>query len=261
MGALKRHPTQYKGVFYREVERIGFKGLERMYYIVFKKDGKLYEEKVGGQYRDNMTPARANRVRAAKIEGYEATKQAIKAEQAKTVWTIDRLWDEYIGPKPETKSFQTDRYRYQKYLQSPLGKKEPVDLSQIELHRLKITLAKNLSAKTVKNILELFERIVNFGAKKGLCQGLRFKIEMPRLNNLKTEFLTDEQLSDLLAAIDTDPDIQAGTLLRLALCTGMRRGELLKLQWADVDFEQGFITIREPKGGKDQVIPLNQAAR
>ena len=183
MGALKRHPTQYKGVFYREVERIGLKGIERMYYIVFKKEGKLYEEKVGGQYRDNMTPARAHRVRAAKIEGYEATKRAIKAEQAKTIWTIDRLWYEYIGPKPATKSFQTDRYRYQKYLQSPLGKKEPEDISQIELHRLKITLAKTLSAKTVKNILELLERIVNFGVKKGLCQGLNFKIEMPKLNN------------------------------------------------------------------------------
>ena len=91
--------------------------------------------------------------------------------------------------------------------------------------------------------------------------GLRFKIEMPKLNNLKTEFLTNEQLAGLLAAIDADTDIQAGTFLKLALCTGMRRGELLKLQWADVDYENGFIHIRQPKGGKDQIIPLNQAAR
>ncbi len=41
----------------------------------------------------------------------------------------------------------------------------------------------------------------------------------------------------------------------------MRRGELFKLRWDDIDFDRGFIHIRDPKGGKDQTIPLNQAAR
>jgi len=42
----------------------------------------------------------------------------------------------------------------------------------------------------------------------------------------------------------------------------MRLGELLKLQWDDIDFERGFIHVRHnPKGGKDQTIPLSHAAR
>ena len=221
----------------------------------------MIEEKAGRQYQDDMTPARAARLRAAKIDGKEPSRKEVREAKAAHTWTIDHLWHEYITPKPDTKGFQTDRYRFQKFLQAPFGKKEPQDISQIELHRLKINLARTLSAKTVKNVLELFERIVNFGVKKGLCQGLKFKIEMPKLNYCKTEFLTDEQLSDLLTAIDTDYDTQAGTLLKLALGTGMRRGELLKLQWEDVDFENGFIHIRQPKGGKDQIIPLNQIAR
>ena len=44
---MKRHKTNYPGVFYREAKRIGNKGLEGVYYIVFKKDGKVHEEKVG----------------------------------------------------------------------------------------------------------------------------------------------------------------------------------------------------------------------
>ena len=43
--------------------------------------------------------------------------------------------------------------------------------------------------------------------------------------------------------------------------TGMRRGELFKLEWRDIDFERGFIHIRHPKGGKSQKIPLNDVAR
>jgi hypothetical protein len=37
---MKRQKTGYPGVFYREAERIGGTGLERVYYIVFKKDGR-----------------------------------------------------------------------------------------------------------------------------------------------------------------------------------------------------------------------------
>jgi integrase len=90
----------------------------------------------------------------------------------------------------------------------------------------------------------LLERIVNFGVKKGLCPGLGFKIEFPKVNNLRTEDLTPEQLSNLMAALDEEQDIQAANLMRMALLTGMRRGELFKLEWQDVDFDRGFIHIR-----------------
>lgn len=49
--------------------------------------------------------------------------------------------------------------------------------------------------------------------------------------------------------------------MKMALYTGMRRGELFRLTWADCDFERGFIFIRAPKGGKSQTIPMNAAAR
>ena len=44
---MKRHKTSYPGIFYREVDRLGGPGKERVYYIVFKKAGKVHEEKVG----------------------------------------------------------------------------------------------------------------------------------------------------------------------------------------------------------------------
>jgi integrase len=78
---------------------------------------------------------------------------------------------------------------------------------------------------------------------------------------LVTEDLSPEQLSDLLTAIDQEADPQAANFLRLILYTGLRRGELFKLQWADVDFDRGFINLRVPKGGTDAKIPLNPAAR
>jgi integrase len=129
-----------------------------------------------------------------------------------------------MSDKPASKGFKTDAYRYAKFLQATLGEKEPKAIAQIDTHWLRINLAKTLSPKTVKNVLELLERIINFGVKKGLCAGLGFKIEMPKVNNLKTEDLTLEQLSNLLAAIDQDHDLQAANFMRMVLFTGMRRG-------------------------------------
>ncbi|MFH1103241.1 MAG: site-specific integrase, partial [Pseudomonadota bacterium] len=97
--------------------------------------------------------------------------------------------------------------------------------------------------------------------KKQLCKSPGFKVELPKANTEKTEDLDPEQLRALLDVIEADPLNPAGPMMKLALFTGMRRGEMFKLQWPDVDFEKGFIHIRDPKGGKDQTIPLNRETR
>ena len=130
---MKRHKTTYPGVFYREARRIGGKGLERVYYIVFKKGGKFYEEKVGRQFADDMTAARAARIRGERIEGKRRSRKEIREAAAQIKWTVDRLWQQYMGDKPDTIGFKTDRYRYGKFLQSPFGGKEPGAIAQIDL--------------------------------------------------------------------------------------------------------------------------------
>jgi integrase len=257
---MKREKTNYPGVFYREAERIGGNGLEKVYYILFKKDGKLIEEKAGRQFKDNMTPAKAARIRADRIENKRKSKKEIREEKATAAWTIDRLRQQYFADKPATKGWTTDGYRYDKYLKAGLGNMEPQAITQMHVHRLRLNLSKTLAPQTVKHLLRLLARIINFGVNRGLCPGLKFKIEMPKVNNLVTEDLSPEQLSDLLTAIDQEPDVQAANFLRLILFTGLRRGEIFRLKWADLDF-RGFINLREPKGGTDVKIPMNPAAK
>lgn len=81
------------------------------------------------------------------------------------------------------------------------------------------------------------------------------------MDNIKTEDLSHEQLKKLLDAINASDDMEAANMMRMALFTGMRRGELFKLKWQDIDFDRGFITIKDPKGGVSQKIPLNDQAR
>ena len=131
---MKRNKTKYPGVFYREAKRIGEKGIEKVYYIVFKKDGKNIEEKAGRQYADDMTPARAAGIRAERIEGKRLSrkqirekKEAIKKAKANR-WTISRLWKEYKKNNPRLKGIVTDQNRFKNHIEPKFGDKEPKDI-------------------------------------------------------------------------------------------------------------------------------------
>jgi len=176
-------------------------------------------------------------------------------------WTIDRLWAEYAAQREDNDSFRTDMGRYKNYLREPFGDKEPSEILQLDIDRLRVKLLKKKSPQTVKHILALLKRIIKFGADRGLCAPLGFAIKLPRVDNCKTEFLTSDEIQRLLDAIKNDKHPQAGNIMLMALYTGMRRGEILNLQWRDIDFGNGFINIRESKGGKAQKIPLNDGAR
>ncbi len=263
----KRFNTDYPGVFYREVRRVGGKGAEKVYYVVFKQDNRTVEEKVGFQYRDDMTPARASRIRAERIEGKRISRKELRAqaEAEKAVeagrWTLRKLWNEYLTVKAENKSIYIDKLRYGKFLEPDFGNKTPEEIVPIEVDRLRITLAKTHSPQSVSHVLRLLKRIVNFGVKRQLCAPLPFFVTMPHVNNLKTEFLTADQVKQLVEAMESDPNQQAARLMRMALLTGMRKGELYRLKWEDVDFERGFLLIREGKGGRSESIPLSEQAR
>lgn len=273
MAGQSRIKTNYPGVYYRIAERKGKAGEERVYYIVFKQEGKVIEEKVGRQFADNMTPAKASGVRAERIEGRRASRKEIRqaAEAAKVAAaakpTIARLWDQYQQASSDRKDEKTDKNRYELHLKPLFEQKTPDEIFTLDIDKLRHRLLKSgRSPQTVKHILALLQRIIRFGVKKGLCSApdpSKLHFEMPQVDNQKTESFTAEQLQKYLEAIDKEPDQNAAAFLRLALATGMRKGALMALQWSDIDFDSGFLMLRgdAAKKGRTEKIPLSDAAR
>ncbi len=150
---MKRHKTTYPGVFYREAVRIGGKGLEKVFYIVFKKDGKVMEEKAGRQFADNMTPAKASNIRAERIEGKRQSRKEIRERQAAQKkaeaerWTINRLWQEYTGHR-QMKGIAQDRSRFEKYIAPSWGEKESHEIQPLEVDRLRLRILKDKAPQT-----------------------------------------------------------------------------------------------------------------
>ncbi|MBF0234852.1 MAG: site-specific integrase [Desulfamplus sp.] len=264
MAKQERTKTKYAGVYYVIGQSVKGKS-EKIYYIRYRKQGKSIEEKAGRQFQDDMTPARASGIRAQRIEGEQLSNTEKRLQDEKTAnekrWTIDELWKEYSSHKENNKNFRTDDSRYLKHIKPYFQYKLPGDIIPLDIDRLKRPLLKKYTPQTTKHVLALLKRIVNFGFKRGLTPALSFVIEMPNVDNIKDDALSDDELQRLFKAIENDEHLHAGNLMLMALFTGMRRGELFKLKWNDIDFQKGFIHIRNPKGGKDQIIPLNDQAR
>ncbi|HEY3489913.1 MAG TPA: site-specific integrase [Candidatus Deferrimicrobiaceae bacterium] len=265
---LERTKTDYPGVWH--IVGTGLDGKpERIYYIGYRVGGKWTEEKAGRARRDSMTPARAAAIRSRKIEGKaptnegkrEAEREARTAETGR--WTIDRLWTEWKKVNADKKGVVKDNSRYNVHIKAPFGDIEPKDIDPLSVRRLSSTLVKGkrgkkpLAVSTVVSVLTLLRRIEFFGKKSGLCEGLSFTIELPKGSKQKTEDMTETQMSQYVKTCREWKDSQAGAFQLLALFTGMRRAEIRGLKWVDVDDDRGFIHIRDPKGGTDQKIPMN----
>ena len=68
------------------------------------------------------------------------------------------------------------------------------------------------------------------------------KIQLPSIGEQKTEIYDKHELSQLLDALKDEP-LQFQLLIHLAIITGCRRGELVALEWSDIDFDNGILSI------------------
>jgi integrase len=267
MPRQKRHKTHYPGVYYIIGTAARTGKPERIFYIQYRNhEGKLIEEKAGRQIQNDMTAARAAAIRGQRIKGDPSNTERRKAirrmkEASANRWTFDRLWRQYVEQRYAGNPEPTDRTNYEKHISPLFAHKTSEELVPLDVDRLSRGLAKTLKPGTVAKVLGLLRRLINFGEKRQLCKGPGFRIQLPRVNDQKTEYLTEEQMARLLEVLGKHHDIQAANLVRMALFTGMRRGELFALRWEDIDFERGYIHIREPKGGADATIPLSAAAK
>ena len=271
--ASKRIKTKYPGVFYREAPRIGGSGIEKVYYVVYKVAGKVVETKVGRQYADDMTASRASNIRGELIEGKRLTRQQerdrAKEEATRVRWTINALWEEYKKRNPNLKGISTDQSRFNIHL-IKFHNMEVSDITTSIIDDFKIYLSqKELKPSTIRNILELLRRIISFGEKKELIkkEEINIHFDMPKVNNIKTEDLSPEQIEKFLTTLNSTSHKKAANMMKLALFSGMRRGELFNLKWDHINWERNFINLvgkddgLGAKSGLCERIPLNSLAR
>lgn len=117
-------------------------------------------------------------------------------------------------------------------------------LSSINQHKIQSLISKILKErkpKTVNNILIQLKTMFKYAKRWGyIRENPAQDIEKVRVEHKEMDFLRPDEIK-LLLKQSTEP---YKTIFLTAVLTGMRRGELLALQWGDVDWNSDTIFIR-----------------
>jgi integrase len=135
------------------------------------------------------------------------------------------------------------------YIDPGLGRMALKDMSAAQVQEFYRKIQqKGAGARTVQLVHTVLHGILEHGQRLGLVvQNYAELVEVPRPEKHEMCVWDEGQVSLFLTRVED------GTFYRLAFSTGMRRGELLGLQWKDLDWRSGILTVRrqvyEPQGG------------
>ena len=106
-----------------------------------------------------------------------------------------------------------------------------------------IATDKALSAKTVLHHHRLISSMLSTAVEWGMlfanpCD----RTKPPKVERKEPKYLDEVQAATLLDLLETE-DREYRTIIRLLLFTGLRRGELLGLEWSDIDFDTCTLTV------------------
>lgn len=115
-----------------------------------------------------------------------------------------------------------------------------------------------VSAATVNRELALLRHLLVLAEEWGHVEKVP-RIRLEREPEGRLRFLTEDEISRLLAACEASAHPELATVVTLALNTGMRKGEVLGLSWDRVDFSRGVLLLEKTKSGRRREVPMNDA--
>ncbi len=103
---------------------------------------------------------------------------------------------------------------------------------------------KPLSHKTMVHYLSFISTVFDYAIKMDmLTDNPCRRVTIPKGSKKERKILTIKQTGNFLKMLETAP-LKWCTFFTLNIYSGMRRGEMLGLEWKDIDFETGIVHIQ-----------------
>src|ERR1700737_2389421 len=166
-----------------------------------------------------------------------------KKEPAPTLAAFEqRFLSEYAEAnrqKPST--IEAKKSILRNHLVPALGKLKLDEIGTAQVQKLKGRLSKR-KPKTVNNVLNTLSVILRIAVKWGVIERMPCHIELIKASASEMEFYDFEEHKRLVeAAAELNDRIHL--LVLLGCDAGLRCGEIVALEWSDVDFKRNAITV------------------
>jgi integrase len=224
--------TRIPGIYYRKTE-----SGERRYSFTYRDSGgRQHWRTVEGGLEEAKAAQAQMVVRKGRGERIEPTR--LTFEQAATRWL-----DSKRRLRERTRVGYEGALR--NHLLPTLGSKAVHAVTEDDLARLLRELdAKGLAPWSIRGVLTTASGIFRHAVRKGWRAdnpvGNLERDEKPTVGQREQRILEEHEVRALLE----NAPAKYAPIIRTAVFTGLRLGELLGLQWSDVDFGRGVVRVR-----------------
>ncbi len=232
--------THYPGIF----KYVGKQGA--VYGISYRTGGKKHREITGpllGEAQEKLAEKKAL-----------IKKGTVLSASEKRKITFEKLKEKYCELQKGERSFETSKKHFVNAVSDYFKDKRlfqitPLDIEQFKKLR-KETPARGKETRSdvsVNRELEVLRHMLNKAIEWDMLDTNPFaRFKYPILfeeRNDRVRFLEENEIKRLLDV--SLPNL--ANLIKGAIFTGLRKGDLFNLKWSDVNLERGFLNYREQK--------------
>lgn len=142
-----------------------------------------------------------------------------------------------------------------------LEQHDVVQPSQITSYHVRFFLSEMVKAGYSDSYIHAFARVIrtfsHFLLEEGYIEeAIRF--QMPRLSKKRMPVYSEEDVTQILKACI---DKRERAFILLMIDSGLRRNEVITLNWGDVDLSSGIVRVEKGKGGKARSVIIGIGTR
>jgi integrase len=232
---------------------------ERAYVIGFRLNGRSRLLTLGKV--EGMTLAGARKAARAALDKAGAGEDPLAAKKRAGANTVATLADDFIR-SPEVQRLKT-RADYERTVKREIvpafGTMKPAELGRTELRAWADAIHKR-APYAANAALAVVRRMLRWAVEHDRLETLPVFPKPPEPPKSRERVLTEDELRAAWAGMAREEQRGniVGSALKLMLLTAQRRGEVMRMRWADVS--GSWWTITDNKAGRTHRVPLSQPA-
>lgn len=228
----------------------------------------IYKQEKSGVWYIDFTSANGKRIRQSAGTKNKQQAQELHDQLKAQAWRVKNVgekprysWQQavvrYLTENANQKSLESTKTAL-RYLDTKLNGFNLCDITKTVIDNIRLhKKSTGVKAGTVNRQMTVLRAILNAAQEWGWLESAP-KVKMLADDSARVRFLTHDEAARLLAELP----LRFRVMARFTLATGLRAGNVIGLEWSNVNLKKrvAWIDAKNSKSGKAIVVPLNDDA-
>lgn len=246
----KRIPTNYEGVFYKQIINENAKEIDKVFIIRYRENNKD-KLKTIGKYSQGIRINYCKQIRNEIITKLRLGEEppVIAKTKKKKIVTLNDLSEIYFKEKEmDVRDIEKIKRSYINHIKPYLGHYDVEEIKPDDIKELQKLKRKVLAERTVNAIIQIIGAIFNISIQKEIFNGnnpVNKSIKRINVDNKRERYLTLDEIEILLNEVKHEEYLYL--FVHLALQTGARLGTILTITKKDIKLESNSVQLKDHK--------------